>query len=154
MSRDLSLDSSHIDDDMQGSRSHRSRLAAALVDVPATLYEEETAFWAGALGISPDVDPDDPDYASFGEAVPGLQFHVQRVDAASRVHLDIETDDVQAEVKRLEALGAVRVCQIETWWVLRDPAGLLFCVVRIQCPDALEQGATRWDDGPARRRTR
>jgi hypothetical protein len=139
---------------MQGSHSHRSRLAAALVDVPATLYEEETAFWTGALGIPPDVDPGDPDYASFGEAVPGLQFHVQRVDAAPRVHLDIETDDVEAEFKRLETPGAMRVCQVETWWVMRDPAGLLFCVVRIQCPDAFEQAATRWGDGPARRSTR
>ncbi len=154
MSRDPSLDVGHIDhdDDLQGSDSHRSRLAAALVDVPAAIYEEETAFWAAALGIPPEVDSDYPEYASFGEAVPGLQFHVQRVHAAPRVHLDIETDDVEAEVRRLEALGAARVSQIKTWWVLRDPAGLLFCVVRIQCPDAFEQGATRWwCDGPARR---
>jgi hypothetical protein len=124
---------------------HRSRLTAALADVPAEQYAAVTEFWSGALGAEADVDDDDPDYASLGQPVPGLQFMVQRVDAPARYHLDIETDDVDAEVDRLEALGAERVEKIETWWVMRDPAGLLFCVIRVQDPETFEAHARSWE---------
>ena len=50
----------------------------------------------------------------------------QKVSHASRVHLDIETDDIEAEVKRLEALGAKRIEKIETWWVVRTPLDTAF----------------------------
>ena len=36
-------------------------------------------------------------------------IEVQTVDHPSRVHLDIETDDIEAEVRRLEGLGAKTV---------------------------------------------
>ncbi|MDQ6615827.1 MAG: hypothetical protein M3083_14080 [Actinomycetota bacterium] len=124
---------------------HRSKLTAALVDVPAESFDREVGFWSGALGRTPDEDDDDPEYRDFGEPVPGFKFMVQRVGAAPRVHLDIETDDIEAEVRRLEALGAERVEQIRTWWVMRDPAGLLFCVVRIQTGGLFDDQATTWD---------
>ena len=123
---------------------HRSKLTAALVDVPSDTYDREVGFWSAALGQEPDFDTMDPDYADFGYPVPGFQFMVQRVDAAPRVHLDIETDDVEAEVRRLEDLGAERVASIKSWWVMRDPAGLLFCVVRVQTGDAFEGLAHSW----------
>ena len=50
----------------------------------------------------------------------------------SRVHLDIETDDVDAEAERLEALGARKVEKIKTWWVMEAPSGHRFCVIRQQ----------------------
>jgi hypothetical protein len=31
------------------------------------------------------------------------------------------------------------VQQIKTWWVMRDPAGLPFCVVRVQTGELFEQ---------------
>jgi hypothetical protein len=52
------------------------------------------------------------------------------VDHPSRVHLDIETDDIEAEVRRLEALGAKRIKEVQTWWVMEAPTGQRFCVVR------------------------
>ncbi len=125
---------------------HRSRLTSALVDVPPAAWEREVAFWSGALGRPPEVVADEPDYADFGEQTPGLRLMVQRVDDPARVHLDVETDDVDAEVARLERLGAVRVEKVQTWWVLRDPAGLLFCVVRVQSPEAFAAHASTWDD--------
>jgi hypothetical protein len=124
---------------------HRSRLTAALVDVPAESYEEETRFWSGALGTEADISDEDPDYASMGRPLPGLEFMVQRVGAPARIHLDIETDDVEAEVERLQGLGAERVEMMETWWIMRDPAGLLFCVVRVQDPENFERDANLWD---------
>ena len=123
---------------------HRSKLTAALVDVPAELFDRETAFWAAVTGRSPEFEARNPEYADFGEVVPGWQFMVQRVSAPARVHLDVETDDVDAEVRRLEALGAERVAPVKSWWVMRDPAGLLFCVVRVQTGDAFESMATTW----------
>jgi len=127
---------------------HRSKLVSALVDVPAASHGREVEFWSGALGREPHDLPEDPDYADFGEVIPGFTFMVQRVDDVPRVHLDIETDDVEAEVRRLEALGAERVAEIQSWWVMRDPAGLLFCVVRVQVPEAFPALSTRWDGPP------
>ena len=123
---------------------HRSKMNAALVDIPADIYDAEVAFWGGATGQTHHTDDDNPDYADFGQVVPGMQFMVQRVGAPARVHLDIETDDVGAEVQRLEALGAERVTKVKSWWVMRDPAGLLFCVVRVQTGDAFDGLATTW----------
>jgi len=45
------------------------------------------------------------------------------------VHLDIETDDIEAEVRRLEKLGAKRIQAVHTWWVMEAPTGQRFCVV-------------------------
>jgi hypothetical protein len=119
-------------------------LVAALIDVPQESFELEAEFWSGALGAEPRRDTDDPDYVGLGEVTPGLEFYVQRVGAPPRVHVDIETDDVEAEVERLEALGATRVEHIHTWWVMRDPAGVVFCVVKVQLPEAFEQHAREW----------
>lgn len=126
--------------------THRSRLTAALVDVPPEAYRSSVAFWSGALGRAPVTDEDDPEYTLLSGPDQGLSMMVQRVDDTPRVHLDIETDDVEAEVRRLEGLGAVRVRPVQTWWVMRDPAGLLFCVVRVQRPEAFADQATEWSD--------
>lgn len=123
---------------------HHSRLCAALVDVPTDDYDASTSFWSGALGRPVDPGTQDPDYAELGEVMPGLHVMVQRIGGPARVHLDIETDDVDAEVARLESLGAQRVEQVRSWWVMRDPADLLFCVVPPQTAD-FPGNATRWD---------
>ncbi len=123
---------------------HKSRLCAALVDVPAEVFERSISFWGGAVG-QPEAAPDgdDPDYADLGNPIPRMQFMVQRVGAPARVHLDIETDDIDAEVSRLTALGASEVERVKSWVVMRDPAGLLFCVVRPQFED-FPLGAIEW----------
>src|SRR5690349_18241945 len=124
---------------------HRSRLCAILVDCSPNTMDATTKFWSGALGKKakyPD-DPTDP-YVDLEGGTGGLIFALQRVDDTSRIHLDIETDDVEAEVQRLEKLGAERVAQIESWWVMRDPSGHLFCVVRIQSQNFLEN-AQVWE---------
>jgi hypothetical protein len=59
------------------------------------------------------------------------------------VHLDIETNDIEAEVVRLEALGARRVEQVKRWWVMEAPTGQRFCVVPPQRPD-FEDKANVW----------
>jgi hypothetical protein len=51
----------------------------------------------------------------------------------NRLHLDLRPDDQEAEVARLESLGAARVDIGQgdvTWVVLADPFGNEFCVLR------------------------
>ena len=69
-------------------------------------------------------------YRGLTDAQHGLDIEVQAVDHPSRVHLDIETDDIDAEVLRLEGLGAKKVEQVKGWWVMEAPTGQRFCVVR------------------------
>ncbi len=96
---------------------------------------ESTAFWSRALGKSvatPDSDGDGR-YAELETAADEPMILLQRVEHESRVHLDIETDDVQAEAERLEALGAKKVAfRHGRWWVMEAPSGHRFCVVRRQ----------------------
>jgi len=69
---------------------------------------------------------------------------IQRVEHESRVHIDIETDDIPAEVRRLERLGATVVDRPERWVVMQAPTGQRFCVVRVQRP-GFPKNANRWD---------
>jgi predicted enzyme related to lactoylglutathione lyase len=125
--------------------SHRSRLASVMIDVPRADYAPSVAFWGSALDIEPEVEPDDPDYASYGEATAGVELMVQAVgDPTPRIHLDIETDDVDAEVARLVGLGAAEVERVHSWVVMRDPVGTVFCVVQVQLPAAFATNATTW----------
>jgi predicted enzyme related to lactoylglutathione lyase len=126
--------------------THRSRLAGALIDVPRADYAATVEFWGAALDRPAEVEAEDPDYTSFGEPTPGVQLMIQAVgDDSPRIHLDIETDDVEAEVARLTALGATELERIHTWVVMRDPVGVVFCVVRVQLPEMFEAHATTWE---------
>jgi len=91
---------------------------------------EAAKFWSAALGRA--VAEQEGNYASLEDRANQPLVFVQQVAHDSRVHLDIETDDVEAEVARLEALGAKRVQKVNTWWVLEAPTGHRFCVVRAQ----------------------
>jgi hypothetical protein len=68
---------------------------------------------------------------------------VQMVSHPSRVHLDIEANDIETEVQRLEKLGAKRVAQIQTWWVMEAPTGQRFCIVPVVRSD-FETNANTW----------
>jgi hypothetical protein len=48
---------------------------------------------------------------------------IQRVEHESRVHIDIETDDIPAEVARLEKLGAKVANRLQRWVVMEAPTG-------------------------------
>jgi len=78
---------------------------------------------------------DEENYRNFVPGPDGLHVEVQKVSHPSRVHLDIETDDIEAEVRRLEGLGAKKVEKGPRWWVMEAPTGQRFCVVRPQRTD-------------------
>ena len=109
------------------------RLAGFMIDCERGSLAEARAFWGGALGL-PVLDPDEGGegrYAVLGAAAGGLHVEVQRVEHASRLHLDIEAVDIDAEAARLEALGATRVANPNgRWWVMQAPTGHRFCVIR------------------------
>jgi hypothetical protein len=125
---------------------HRSRLAILLLDLPPELHDAGRDFWAGATGPPAQADPTDPDWSSLGSFADGFRLEVQRTGPGTppRWHVDVETDDVAAEVQRLEALGARRVADMGGFWQMKDPAGLLFCVVGIQTGEEFDRYATPW----------
>lgn len=112
---------------------HKSRFCALVIDCPTDDLDAAARFWSEALGkpLAPP-DPESPSYRELRTADDELILLVQKVDHAPRVHLDVEADDQEAEVARLEALGAKRVGKVRTWWVLEAPTGQRFCVVRPQ----------------------
>jgi hypothetical protein len=125
---------------------HRSRLSILLLDLPPEVHGEGTAFWAGATGRAATPVPEDADWASFGSFADGFHLEVQRTGEGTppRWHVDIETDDIPAEVARLEALGARRHQDMGRFWQMTDPAGLVFCVVGIQTGEEFERHAVSW----------
>lgn len=119
--------------------AHRSRLAGFIIDCKTDSLEDAAAFWGAALGATV-VDPNEDGankYAVLGDTPSDLHIEVQRVEHPSRVHLDIETDDIEAEVKRLVALGAKEVSRPHggRWVVLEAPTGQRFCVIRMRNPE-------------------
>jgi len=133
---------------------HHSRLCALLIDCNASDIDRAALFWAEALGRA--LDPDHPGTRGNYRMLttpPGEPFvQIQRVDHESRVHIDIETDDIPAEVARLEALGAEVVNRLERWVVMQAPTGQRFCVVRVQRP-GFPENATLWTEDGAQVRT-
>lgn len=125
---------------------HRSRIGLVLIDHPEDDWEEALAFWAGVQGVAPTGD-DEGEYRSLG-TIGSVALESQRTGRGTppRVHLDIETDDVPAEVARVLALGAEVVDERAAYTILKDPAGMVFCVVPVQTGDDFEREALTWDD--------
>ena len=122
---------------------HRSRLAGFIIDCQGDDPQRAATFWSAALGLD-SLGADGDNYVRLDAAARDLVVEVQSVSHPSRVHLDIEADDVDAEVKRLEQLGARRVELIRTWWVMEAPTGQRFCVVRARSDLSTRPGGRVW----------
>ena len=124
---------------------HRSRINGILIDCNVDDIGAAARFWAEALGRQ--VDPDHPgtrgNYVMLETPADEISVQIQRVDHESRIHLDIETDDIPAEVARLEKLGATVYKRMERWVVMEAPSGQRFCVVRVQ-REGFEKDALTW----------
>lgn len=125
---------------------HRSRLAGFIIDCENADMDQAAQFWSAALGypLKPLAEETSEKYRQLMTGDDELHIEVQSVDHPSRVHLDIETDDIEAEVKRLEALGAKRVQQVSSWQVMEAPTGQRFCVVRPQRKE-FEKNSNTWE---------
>jgi Glyoxalase-like domain len=110
--------------------THRIMLTEAVIDVPADAFDATREFWTAAVRADARPFPGHDEFTQLVGGATPMRFGLQRLDSgAPRVHLDIESDDVAAEVERLIALGAQVVARPHSWVILRDPAGLDFCVV-------------------------
>ena len=125
---------------------HQSGLGGLIIDCRTDDLDGETQFWSKALGyeIRPSDDPDDANYVVLDTREGEPYIELQTVEHPSRVHLDIKTDDVEAEVQRLERLGATRVKKVRHWWVLEAPSGHRFCVIPLH-PGQNVGRLNRWD---------
>ena len=127
---------------------HRSRIGLVLIDHPEGSWDDALRFWSGVQGVTPSgEDSGMPEYRSLG-TLGSVALESQRTGAGTppRVHLDIEADDVDAEVARVVALGASVLEARDGYTILLDPAGLVFCVVPVQTGDHFEREALTWDD--------
>jgi predicted enzyme related to lactoylglutathione lyase len=126
---------------------HRSRLAQFVIDCDD--LDRAVAFWSAALDATEEPLAESSRHVYRRLRLPDSEVRVllQRTGdvkvAKNRVHLDLETDDVEAEVQRLEALGATRYDHQQErghdYWVLRDPWGNEFCVLQPEFPELLAQ---------------
>ena len=124
---------------------HRSRLPTLIVDAPATDAPAASAFWSAALGVPARPVPGEEQFTSLDGALPELELAVQAVDDAPRLHVDVETDDVDAETARLLALGAVETGRWQGCRTLTAPGGHLLCVIPRHSPDhVFDRHARTW----------
>jgi predicted enzyme related to lactoylglutathione lyase len=127
---------------------HRSRIGLVLIDHPEEYWDAALAFWDVVQGVTPTGEDEGmPEYRSLG-TIGSVALESQRTGSGTppRVHLDIETDDVPAEVARVRALGATVMEERTSYAILQDPAGMVFCVVPVQTGDHFEREALTWDD--------
>lgn len=124
---------------------HKSKLGGFIIDCQTDDLDHAADFWGAALGMPVrELPPGEGDtYKRLEDSRHGLDIEVQIVSHPSRVHLDIETDNIEAEVRRLEGLGAKRIQAIHTWWVMEAPTGQRFCVVHAASKSFAEL-ATMW----------
>ena len=109
---------------------HRVVLRTLVFDFAPDVHDAARDFWGVALGAHVRRGVRYREYHVLEHPAALGSVMVQRLgEGSSRIHVDIESDDTDAEVARLVAVGAEVVARIDDWTVLRDPAGLLFCVV-------------------------
>ncbi len=114
---------------LYGARMHRSRLSTLLIDVPGDQAPAAATFWSAALGVPARPVAGEEQFTDLPGALPDVVVAVQSIDDPPRYHLDIETDDVEAETARLVGLGAVEVSRWLDCRTLRAPGGHLLCVI-------------------------
>lgn len=128
---------------------HRILVRSICLDFPDDSHDAARDFWGTALGTSMRPAKHFPEYTVFEHPASLTNVFVQHIDEGGpRVHFDIESDDQSAEVTRLVAAGAQIVAEQQDasqtmgdWTIMRDPAGVLFCVVKADLDDDFEAKA-------------
>jgi len=125
---------------------HKSRLGALVMDCQSENLFEYAEFWGAVLGSEPESQKGQINqrYVRLNGTPSEAQVILQKVDHPSRIHFDIETDDIEAEVKRLLSLGAEIVERMEKWVIMEAPSEHRFCVIGPIRPD-FEENANVWE---------
>ena len=126
---------------------HRSRICHFVIDVDD--LDQAVRFWSAALDATQEHVAPGSQHVYRKLRLPDSEIRIllQKTDdpkaAKERMHLDLETGDVEAEVQRLEALGASRWDHQKErgfdFWVMRDPWANEFCVLQPEFPELLAQ---------------
>ena len=115
---------------------------ALVVVLDCADLDRSAAFWCGALGyVGPPAGAPGPYRQLLPADGDGLELLLQQVPddkggGKNRVHLDLRVPDLEPELARLLALGARHTSgtPVEedgwTWYVLADPDGNEFCILR------------------------
>ena len=122
---------------------HKSRLGTIIIDCQTDNLEDAVEFWHGVFGGTTYSHEGDDRYVQLRGDPAEPHVILQRVDHPSRIHIDIETDDIEAEVKRLEELGASVVGVMERWTVMQAPSGHRFCIIKAR-REGFDENANVW----------
>ena len=109
----------------------RSGVEQLCFDVPPAMYESEAAFWTAYTGFERERGEPDEFENLLRPAWSPLRFLLQRLDSDApgcTAHLDLASDDREAEVRRHESLGARITRDGRGWTTLSDPVGSTYCV--------------------------
>jgi predicted enzyme related to lactoylglutathione lyase len=126
-------------------KPHLYRHGELVVVIDCADTERAAGFWTAVLGYVRHGESAGPYRTLLPADGAGIEVLLQRVPEAkgakNRVHLDLRTPDLDAEVARVLALGARRLTErplVEDglrWHVLADPDGNEFCVLQPLPPD-------------------
>ena len=109
---------------------HRILMRTVVLDFPADVHDAARDFWTSALAADVRRGHKYPEYHVLEHPAALGPVIIQHLgEGEPRVHIDMETDDTEAEVTRLVAAGATVVERHHEWTVLKDPGGVVFCVV-------------------------
>lgn len=124
--------------------AHHSRVSTLMIDCLDERFDESLAFWSAALGLNPARRPAAGQrYVTLGAIDGPLFVRLQRVERDPGFHLDVETDNLRAERARLEAAGGNTKYRVRRWWVMEDPSGNPFCIIRPESQD-FPDNANEW----------
>lgn len=99
------------------------------IDIPANLWDAETAFWRDLTGREL-TKGGQPEFSFLGEDG-ALRVLLQRLDETGgdvRAHPDFAVGDRATDTRRHEAIGAEVLAVMPWWTVLRAPDGHVYCL--------------------------
>lgn len=123
---------------------HKSRLGTVIIDCQTDNLAREAEFWSKALGGTATPAGAEGRYIDLRTDSTEPQVILQRVEHPSWIHIDIETDDIAAEVKRLQDLGASVVEKMDRWTVMEAPSKHRFCIIGVRRDD-FDEKANVWE---------
>lgn len=123
---------------------HKSRLGCVVIECHTDHVEHAAGFWSQALGHPSEMN-EEGNFATLHDPDGTIAMIVQGVPDEPKVHLDIETDDMQAEIRRLEKIGARKLGVLDHAVVMEAPTGHRFRVTTPRAP-ILGDGANSWTE--------
>ncbi len=107
--------------------AHWSRLGQIVIECHTDHVEHAAGFWSEALGRPSEID-EDANCARLIASDGSVTLIIQGVHETPGIHVDIETADLQEEVRRLTAIGARKVGVVDHAVVMQAPTGHRFRV--------------------------